>query len=253
MYKIPANTLFIGQSLVFMPECHSTNDEAFKLIRLGNTQDGTVLITDHQTKGRGQRNNAWVTDKGVNLTLSIILLPTFLRAMDQFYLNMAISIGIAGCIQKLIPQEEVKIKWPNDIMVGDKKVCGILIENQLTGQHIQHSVVGIGLNVNQTHFEFDKASSLCLLSKKFFLLSELLERLLEQIEANYLLLRNSQFKKLHDSYLSKMYWFGEPHNFSDSHGSFEGQIIGVDEIGRLRIQLSEEVKTFSVKEVNYLN
>jgi BirA family transcriptional regulator, biotin operon repressor / biotin---[acetyl-CoA-carboxylase] ligase len=252
LYKIPANTLFVGQSLVFMPECHSTNDEALQRIRSGKIPEGTVIVTDNQTKGRGQRSNVWITLPGVNLTFSIILSPSFLPVNNQFYLNMSISLGIADCIQHLIPEKVVRIKWPNDIIIDDKKVCGILIENQLSGQRIQYSVVGIGLNINQTLFEFEKASSLRALSGKTYQLAEVFEKLLEQIEARYLMLRNQHLQKLHADYLSVMYWLGERHIFSDLQNQFEGEIIGVDEIGRLRIQVEGEVKIFSVKEVNFL-
>ena len=252
MYKIPANTLFVGQSLVFMPECHSTNDEALQRIRTGKAQEGTVIITDNQTKGRGQRSNVWLTAPGVNLTFSIILSPTFLPIQNQFSLNMSIALGIADLIQHLIPEKTVHIKWPNDIIIDDKKVCGILIENQLSAQRIQHSVVGIGLNVNQTQFEFDKASSLTALSGGKFQLPDVLEGLLEKIEARYLMLRNQQNQKLNADYLAAMYWIGEQHVFSDAQNQFEGVIIGVDEIGRLRIHVDGAVRTFSVKEVNYL-
>jgi BirA family transcriptional regulator, biotin operon repressor / biotin---[acetyl-CoA-carboxylase] ligase len=252
LYKIPANTLFIGQSLVFMPECHSTNDEALQRIRSGKVPEGTVIVTDNQIKGRGQRSNVWIAAPGANLTFSIILSPSFLPVSDQFYLNMSIALGITDFIQQLIPEKAVRIKWPNDIIIEDKKVCGILIENQLSGKRIQHSVVGIGLNVNQTQFEFENASSLRALSGKTFQLAEVLEKLLEQIEARYLMLRNQHLQKLYADYLSAMHWLGEHHSFSYSQNQFEGEIIGVDEIGRLRIQVGGEVKVFSVKEVNYL-
>lgn len=252
MYKIPANTLFVGQSLVFMPECHSTNDEALQRIRTGKPAEGTVIITDNQTKGRGQRSNVWVTSPGVNLTFSIILLPTFLQAKDQFNLNMAIALGIADFVHNLIPEKVVRVKWPNDILIENKKVCGVLIENQLSGHRIQYSVVGIGLNVNQTHFEFDRASSLSVLSGSEFKLAEVLEGLLQHIEARYLMLRNNQIEKLYTDYLIAMYWIGERHIFSDAKSQFEGVIIGTDEIGRLRIRVENDVRVFSVKEVNYL-
>jgi len=235
-----------------MPECHSTNDEALQRIRSGKVPEGTVVVTDNQTKGRGQRSNVWITLPGVNLTFSIILLPSFLPVNNQFYLNMSIALGIADFLQHLIPTKTVRIKWPNDIIIDDKKVCGILIENQLSGQRIQHSVIGIGLNVNQMQFEFEKASSLAALSGRAFQLPELLEGLLEKIEARYLMLRNQQTQKLLDDYLTTMYWIGERHIFSDAQTQFQGVIIGIDEIGRLRIEVGNEVKLFSVKEVNYL-
>jgi BirA family biotin operon repressor/biotin-[acetyl-CoA-carboxylase] ligase len=165
LYKIPANTLFIGQSLVFMPECHSTNDEALQLFKAGKGVEGSIVITSNQTAGRGQRTNTWESEPGKNLTFSILLTPHFLLAKDQFYLTVCISTALADYLKETFG-ETVKIKWPNDLIVQDKKVCGMLIENQLSGQQIQSCVVGIGLNVNQKKFDSEKASSMKLLSKE---------------------------------------------------------------------------------------
>ena len=149
----------MGHSLVFMPECHSTNDEASRLIQNSNVLEGTVVITGNQTAGRGQRGNAWFSEPGKNLTFSILIKPSFLSVKNQFYLNIAFSLGLFDYLKEVL-KTEVKIKWPNDILVNGKKICGILIENHLQAQHIQHSIVGIGLNVNQHHHLLATATSM---------------------------------------------------------------------------------------------
>lgn len=251
MYKIPANTLFVGQSLVFMPECHSTNDEASRLIQGGNVMEGTTVVTHHQTAGRGQRGNTWISEKGKNLTFSIVLKPAVLPVKDQFYLNMAVALGVYDYLHEIL-KDRVKIKWPNDILINSKKVCGILIENQVSGQQIQHSIVGVGLNVNQKKFSLENATSLCVLSGKEFQLEGVLEGVLEKIESRYLLIREQLLDSISITFTEVMYWLGEQHVFSTQGLEFTGMVIGVDEIGQLKIQTSEGLRTFGVKEVEFL-
>lgn len=251
MYKIPANTLFVGQSLVFMPECHSTNDEASRLIQAGNVMEGTTVVTHHQTAGRGQRGNTWISEKGKNLTFSIVLKPAILPVKDQFYLNMSIALGVYDYLEEIF-KGHVKIKWPNDILIKGKKVCGILIENQLSGQQIQHSIVGVGLNVNQEKFSLENATSLRVLSGQEFQLEVVLEGVLEKIESRYLLIREQLLDTVSLAFTEVMYWLDEQHVFSTQGVEFTGRIIGVDEIGRLKIQTSEGLSTFGVKEVEFL-
>lgn len=252
MYKIPAKTLFVGQSLVFMPQCHSTNDEASRLIQKGNVIEGTTIVTNQQTAGRGQRGNVWLSEAGKNLTFSIIFKPVFLAAKGQFYLNIAVSLGIYDYLSEMLENDVIKIKWPNDIMVNDKKVCGILIENQLSGQLIQHSIVGIGLNVNQEKFSIEKATSMQLITGKEFLLTDILENLSEKIESRYLMIRKQLFDEISKSFIKAMYWFGERHVFSTPAKQFSGMILGIDELGRLKIQADDGIRIFGVKEVEFL-
>jgi BirA family transcriptional regulator, biotin operon repressor / biotin---[acetyl-CoA-carboxylase] ligase len=252
LYKIPAKTLFIGQSLVFMPECHSTNDEALRLIREGQVPEGTVVITDNQTAGRGQRNNAWVARPGENLTFSIVLHPGFLQPKDQFQLNMCIALGITDFLEEVFSKELVQVKWPNDIIVNNKKVCGILIENQLSGSRMNTSIAGIGLNVNQQQFDFEQAGSLALVAGRQFALADVLKGVLEKIESRYLMLRSPNVQKLNSDYLSKMYWMGEWRIFADAQSEFTGKITGIDASGRLLIETNNDVKVYSVKEIRYL-
>ena len=114
--------------------------------------EGTLILTEDQTRGRGQMGNKWLTEKGKNLTFSIVLYPSFLRPNQHFYLTQFVSIAIQEVIQELLPDKGIKIKWPNDLYVENRKLAGILIENILSGHRIQSSILGIGLNVNQVQF-----------------------------------------------------------------------------------------------------
>jgi BirA family biotin operon repressor/biotin-[acetyl-CoA-carboxylase] ligase len=240
----------MGQSLVFMPECHSTNDEASLLIRQGKVMEGTVVITDNQLSGKGQRGNSWIAEQGKNLTFSVILNPTFLPVSDQFALSKAITLGLLDYLKATLDME-IKIKWPNDIMVQNKKVCGVLIENSVSVNRLQHSVVGIGLNVNQEKFEFDTASSMAVFACRKFQLDEVLEQVLEQLEYRYLMLRQRP-DELKAAYLENMFWLNERHTFLTQSEKFEGEITGVDESGRLMINSENGIETFDLKEVQYV-
>ncbi|MEO5975758.1 MAG: biotin--[acetyl-CoA-carboxylase] ligase [Chryseolinea sp.] len=252
MYKIPASTVFMGKNLVFMPECHSTNTFALELCHHSIIpEEGTVVATANQTAGRGQRGSTWIVEPGANLTFSIILYPAFLTIADQFYLNMAICLGINDY---LIGKEceKVCIKWPNDIYVGDRKICGILIENQISGKSINSSIVGIGLNINQIIFSMNTATSLSLETGTTYELSNELEHLLVGIESRFLMLRDAHFNLLKKDYLNSLYRINEEHTFEFESEKFRGTITGVDSHGRLLIQVAHEQRTFEMKEVKFI-
>jgi BirA family biotin operon repressor/biotin-[acetyl-CoA-carboxylase] ligase len=251
LYKIPANTLFIGQNRVFVPQCHSTNSLAAELLRNKDLAEGTVVITDHQTAGRGQRGNSWEADQGKNLTFSVLLNPSFLLAKDQFYLTIMVSLSIWEYLNsKLI--SHVKIKWPNDILINNKKACGILIENTLSGDKIQQSIVGIGLNVNQTFFSIPSPTSMKLVAHLEFELAEELNVLLEKLERYYLQLRSGKMDVLKQAYLNHLYWRGEMHRFRSNGAEFDGVIIYVEENGRLTMLCEEKEVSFDLKEISFV-
>jgi BirA family biotin operon repressor/biotin-[acetyl-CoA-carboxylase] ligase len=251
LHKIPANTLFFGKTLVFVPECHSTNSLASDLA-LKKTPEGTLVITANQTAGRGQRGNIWLVEPGKNFTFSLVLYPKFLAIKDQFCLHQFVSLSLTDYLRNYF-DEEAKIKWPNDILINDKKVCGILIENQLSGEQLTQSIIGIGLNVNQRHFSVASASSMALLSNREYGLPTELEKLLGCLENRYLQLKQGRTTALQKEYLERMYWINERHLFSANEQEFEGEIIGINEMGLLQIQVDQTIRTFDVKEVSYLN
>lgn len=250
MYKIPANTLFMGQSLVYVPECHSTNGEALTVLQ-NNTQvaEGAVIITDNQTVGRGQRGNTWESEAGKNLTFSIILKPVFLQPKDQFKLNMAVSLGLYDYLTSQV--SDVKIKWPNDMMLDDRKTCGMLIENQINGQQIISSIVGIGLNVNQQSFSLSTPTSLSIKKSHEFDLNEALAELLQWIEARYLQLRSNI--DLKEEYVTALYGAGEKRNFKSGDEVFEGVITGIDSVGLLEVEIGGNKKYFDLKQIQLVS
>ncbi len=252
MYKIPARTLFMGQKLIYVPECHSTNSLLSDLNDRQELPEGTVLITNHQTAGRGQRGNAWEAMPGLNLTFSILLRPDFLEPKDQFRLSMAVSISIAQSLGTFI-HDEIKLKWPNDILVNGKKMGGVLIESQLQSGSHACSIVGLGINVNQSQFSFPGAASMNMATGLTYDLNELLQRLLEVLEGEYLMLRNGGIRALKQRYLDYLFRFKEPHQFESDGENFIGTIHDVDEYGRLCMISDGKTRSFSFKEVKFLN
>ncbi|NME66356.1 biotin--[acetyl-CoA-carboxylase] ligase [Flammeovirga aprica] len=259
MYKISANTSFIGKSVIYMPSCHSTNDHVGTLLSQDkNLKEGTIVLTPEQTKGRGQRGNTWESNPNENITASFLLRPQFITARNQFQLNVAISLGVFDTIHHLAPSG-TKIKWPNDILVKNKKVGGILIENFIVGQNISHSIIGIGLNINQESFVGDfPATSLFMESNKKFQVPRVIETLLENIENRYLMLKNEGYDRLRQEYYSHLFWYHETGSFQEilPNGEiniFEGQILGVNENGCLSIgDESGKIRHFGFKEVKHL-
>lgn len=249
MYKIPANTLFTGQSLVYMPECHSTNAQALTLLQnTPQVAEGTVIVTDNQTAGRGQRGNTWESEAGKNLTFSIILKPVFLHPKDQFKLNMAISLGLYDYLTSQVT--DVKIKWPNDMMLGNQKTCGMLIENQISGHQLVSSIAGIGLNVNQQNFSLPTPTSVSMKKGHAFELNQVLAELLQFIEGRYLQLRANM--DLKEEYVNALYAKGEKRNFKSGDEFFEGTITGIDNVGLLEVQVENGRRYFDLKQIQFV-
>jgi BirA family transcriptional regulator, biotin operon repressor / biotin---[acetyl-CoA-carboxylase] ligase len=253
LYKIPAKTLFIGKDLVFMPECHSTNSFALdRCQQVPQPADGTIIITDNQFAGRGQRGSTWSAAPGTNLTFSIILKPGFLAIADQFLLNVCSALAVADFLEDQ-GCRDVTVKWPNDVYIGAKKVCGILVESQIRGNHLLWSVIGIGLNINQANFGTTSATSLSLESGKSYKLDDCLSKLVTYVEARYLQARQTIKDKMVGEYESRLYWVNALHQFeSPERGLFEGWIVGIDALGRLRISIDEEETSFGMKELVFI-
>ncbi len=253
MYKILANTIFLGKDVQYLPECHSTNDIALSLVKDRRAHEGTIVVTDHQTQGKGQRGNKWQTEKGMNLTFSMVLKPNFLDITEQFYLNMAISNSIRKLLQDYVPY--LNVKWPNDLILPDYgKVGGILIENTFSSEGWEFAIVGIGINVNQIEFENPKATSLANITGSKFELPELFRLLVTQIEQGYLQLKRGKWNEIKSEYLHYLYLRDVWADFQDASGEFVGKITGISPQGKLElIREDGEVQLFDLKEVTFLN
>lgn len=238
----------MGKNLVFVPDCHSTNSLAMDLAQRTSSVEGTVVITDNQYSGRGQRGNLWISEPEKNLTFSVLLKPN-VRPDQQFILTQLIALGVADYVKTKTPG--VKIKWPNDILVNEKKVCGILIESSLAGARVQFVIVGIGLNINQTVFRNPRATSLKLETGKEYNLNQELNELLQLLEARYLRFREGNLAAIRADYHLQLYRVGERHLFAVGRTRFYGTIEAVDEFGRLQVLTDEGIRKFDLKEIAF--
>ena len=139
----------IGVPIIAFDSLESTNKTATELLRLSKVQHGAVILAREQTVGRGQRERAWMAQPGLDLTMSVVLEPAALRAEEQFVLGKLAALAVADVARSIVARE-VRIKWPNDVLVERRKLAGILIKNEVVGELVQNSIVGIGLNVNST-------------------------------------------------------------------------------------------------------
>jgi BirA family biotin operon repressor/biotin-[acetyl-CoA-carboxylase] ligase len=245
-------TLFIGKKYYNFQELPSTNTWLMESLVAHKLPEGTLVLADHQTKGKGQFGAIWSSEPFSSLTFSILLKPIFLPISNTYDISICIALAIHDCLNELRPG--FKIKWPNDIYFENKKVAGILIENQIHKSTCEHSVVGIGLNVNQTDFfKLPHATSLTQIIGVNFPVQNLLDRLCETIEARYLQLRANMYPSLLKSYLEHMYWFNEIHTFQSNAMQFNASIIGVLRNGRLLLKFSDgSTRDFEIKELQFI-
>ncbi len=245
-------TLFTGQQLLWLPACTSTNTEAQTLIVQNRASDGCTVITDFQTAGRGQRGNHWEAAPAENLMLSVVWQPTFLAAAQQFRLSQAVALGVHDWAATLLgPDPKLKLKWPNDLYYGDQKLGGVLIENSLSGPKIQHSIIGIGLNVNQQAFSTATATSIGQLTGRAYAREALATRLLECLERRYLQLRAGQVGRLRQEYLQALYRYQKNHWFVVDGKRVQGQIVGVEDDGRLAVAIGDTLRRFGMQEIRH--
>ncbi len=252
MYKILANTIFLGKDIHFLPECHSTNDRALELVKNRQAIEGSIIVTAHQTKGKGQRGNVWYSRKDENLTFSMVLRPKFLDISEQFFLNMMISNAIQEALSEYLP--ELKVKWPNDLLVPDEgKLCGILIENVVSQEGWDYAVVGIGINVNQTEELMPTGTSMKAITGFNFDLEELFKLIITQIEQGYIRLKKSGPEKTLNQYHQHLFGFQQWRNFETGGEAFEGKILGVSLDGKLKVEFRDGDETlFDLKELRFL-
>ncbi len=248
LYKIPANPLFPYRRLIYMPECHSTNVIAEQMVKQNSLPEGSAVVAGYQTAGKGQRGNTWVAERDMNLTFSLIFAPSFLSASAQMYLTKALSLGVTDWLKK-ITSLPVHIKWPNDILLNRKKVCGILIENQIHADRIASSIAGIGVNVNQRHFPFASATSLAAETGVSCDLADCFHELVNHLDKRYAQLKEEKFEALQSDYLSQLFALREELIFGEAGQSFPGTVLGVDDYGRLEVRTPWGIRLYAFKEI----
>jgi BirA family biotin operon repressor/biotin-[acetyl-CoA-carboxylase] ligase len=244
----------LGEPLLKLDSVDSTNNYAAALLSKGTAKDGTVILSAYQTQGKGQGSNTWISGVGENLLFSIILKPLSLPAERQFFLSMSISWGIACFLETLV--RPVQIKWPNDILINNKKVAGILIENTVSGMNLNTSVIGIGLNVNQVVFTegITNATSLKLESDREFDLDLALEGLIGWLSSCLNNVYEEQYGTVKVNYLNRLWLLNKWANYSDASGKFEGRITDVTDSGELMVlQRNGKLKNYGFKEITFIN
>lgn len=243
-------------SIKHIESVESTNQLANDLINQSGLQEGTVIWADEQIHGKGHAGNSWESEKGKNLTFSLVLKPVFIPPAEQFIITKMISVAIRKVVLKFLPQEAVKIKWPNDIYIIDDKVAGILIQNILKGNEIEYTVIGIGLNINQEKFNSDAPNPVSLIhySGEVFSVEDILSKMLVEIGAIYdQSASKSYLDDLDEAYLENLYRYKQLSNFRQGKKIFKATLEGIGEYGRLKLKGEDDkISLFEFKEVEFV-
>ena len=218
----------------------STNTYLAALVKKSVPQDELIVVTNHQEKGRGQRDAIWQSQPSKSLIFSVFKRIDAMLPQQQFLISMIVSITIANYLQAFMTTA-IQIKWPNDIMAGGKKCGGILIENQLRGNAIKSTIIGVGLNINEAHFNnLPHATSLHLVSGKMYDLDSLLKGITSEIFKTLNFLDVNALSEIHQSYEKLLFKKGVLSSFRLPDGTkFLGTINGVDPSGQLKIDLPD--------------
>lgn len=251
----------------------STNTQAAR--EMDTAEEGSVWIADFQTAGRGQRGNKWESSEGENLTFTVLLRPEFLHPAQQFQISQVCALGVCRYLSdKGLP---VKIKWPNDIYIADKKICGMLIENSVRGDKLAVSISGIGLNLNQKVFSSDAPNPTSLLlelpvpqevNEGKYNRKEELSLLLGYIFTAYQELKDGFYPQLNDEYVQNLYRLNSFHKFMEINPDAQvnmpvekiaggkeitARIIGVDSYGCAVLELENgEQRSYPFKGIRYI-
>jgi BirA family biotin operon repressor/biotin-[acetyl-CoA-carboxylase] ligase len=208
-------------------------------------------VAAHQHNGRGQANTTWESEPGQNLLFSTLLLPQELEAEAQVSLNITICLALYDLVNEFFP-DRVRIKWPNDIYVDDKKIAGILIESTLSGNRIKTCIVGIGLNVNQQAFSSPLAVSMKMLDEKERNQEEVLDSFIQKLRQRYAELYQYPASLLLETYLRYMFRLNTLTPFSINGETVEAAVCGMDQQGRLHLCVNGESRFYHNKEVKWL-
>ena len=244
-------------SLVRLPSVGSTN--SYIDSHLPSAPHGTVVMAREQTAGRGQRGNSWEAAPGMNVTMSMVLRPEGLEPSRQFLISQAVSIAVVEVLDSLLPGCRVSVKWPNDIYVADRKICGILIENVLEGRRIARCTVGLGLNVNQPEF-FSPAPnpvSLTQLTGLTYDVEAIAINIAERIDSlcSLALSSTAEADALGRAYFSRLWraegWWPFHDHLRDT--PMTARIVSVDPSGPITLEdrADNTLRTYAFKEISF--
>jgi len=237
--------------VIHFDELPSTNIHAQEILRRGKLRHGEVICTEYQSQGKGQMSAAWESKPSENLLISICLRLNW--PVDQlFQLTKCASLALIDLLDKLAV-DQARIKWPNDILIGNKKVGGILIENSIHGQQANYTIFGIGLNVNQKDFEdyHRAASSLSMALGRNLDRKQLLSELLKSVKNR--LNDLSDQRRMDQDYLNRLYGKHQLMHYASKGQKFKAELVGVDPMGKLILQQEGTQALYDLKEIQFLD
>lgn len=247
-------TLFTGRRRFDLDSVASTNAYLGDLLRRESLPEGALVCTTVQPEGRGQQGTRWLSAPGKNLLASFYFRPDFLPLSEVFRLNEIFSLAVSDTVASFIT-DEVQIKWPNDIYVKGEKVAGLLIENTIQGSRIGASILGVGLNVNETMFpaELPNPVSLAVLTRHQHEIESVVIELCNHLEHRYLQLKQGKTESLRQEFIARQYRRGVWALFSDSNGTFRARFKDITPEGRLCLEHEDgSVVKYDLKSIRYV-
>jgi len=243
----------IGSEIIHFKRVDSTSNYIATLLKESKIVNGLVILADEQTDGRGQRGAKWQSTPGENLLFSFFIEYGDLPIFEQQTITHATSIAISNCLTHF--QIASSIKWPNDIVIGNKKIAGILIENQFQGNKIKSSIIGIGLNVLQQDFPIINTTSISNETGTSVSLKDVLNRMIFELNQTFSLIQLHSYKTLSEKYTQKLWLLNEIADYETAEGiRFRGIIKGTNETGKLIIYREDSKKSvdFDLKEIRFI-
>ncbi len=232
----------------------STNSYLRQLSVTEAVEDFTVVVANYQTKGRGQMGTQWSSQASKNLMVSVFKDVSFLNVEHHFFISIVVSLSILEALQSF-NITNLKVKWPNDILSENKKISGILIENVIKQTKISATIIGFGVNVNQTEFEnLPEASSMRLISGRIYELEEVLQAIITKLEYYFKILEQKEFEILKTTYENHLFRKDKPSTFRDAEGLlFSGYIKGISNSGTLQVCMEDDIiNEFDLKSITLL-
>lgn len=239
--------------IIHLTEVVSTNLSIREYVEAQSLPEGSVIWADYQNAGRGQKGNSWESEAMKNLTFSIVLYPEIIPAREQFIISQITALSVKKTLEKYV--DEITIKWPNDIYWRDKKICGMLVENDLSGTSIYCSIIGIGININQEVFRSKAPNpiSLIQITGKKHHRETVLDVFLSYFYSFYLLLLQEKQDEIREAYNNALYRKDNYHRYKDDKGVFEAIIAGIEPSGHLLLQLQDSsIRRYAFKEVSFI-
>lgn len=238
---------------ILLDEADSTNTYLAGRCEREALPELTCIYTAYQSAGRGQRENFWESEAGANLLFSFVVFPTFLEARRQFLLSQITALALLEVLSQYA--EGITIKWPNDIYWNDKKLCGTLIENDLTGIHISRSISGTGVNLNQMKFTSDAPNPVSLrqITGQTYDQQEILAQLMERITLYYGLLKENDTETITSRYKANLYRKEGFYPYRDADGEFRARICDIEPTGKLILEdEAGRQRGYMFKEVEFI-